>query len=157
MSSLGVDEALSACVALRQATVNLFMERRRQRPAGQPTRLQAHVLSAIADRGGLLVSEVADLLEIAPATTSRLLSAMEQRGWLTRAVLDEDRRRRRVELTAQGRGVVAEMEARRQAWFRHVLVQLSAEERGQLVTLARRVAMIAAQGADPGADQGGRG
>lgn len=147
---LGVDDTIEQLTALRRDTLNVFVERRRQRPDGAPTRIQEHVLLAIRDRGRLQVSEVASLLGIAPATTSQLLTAMEEKGWLQRSILPQDRRRHQVTLTSAGQEVVQQLESRRRERFARLLAELSAEERAQLVTLAHRVVeLIARMPQDP--------
>ncbi len=141
-AALSVEETIEALMALRQETLGLFVERRVQRPDGLPTRLQEHLLFTVRARGGLQVSEVSAMLGTAPATTSQLLTAMEQKGWLERAMLPEDRRRHRVALTPAGERLVAQMESRRRERLTAVLTALSGEERAQLVGLARRLSAL---------------
>lgn len=151
MTGLSLEEAVAQLGALQRRAFDLFVERRRPRPDGQPTRLQTHVLLAIREKGGLQVSEIARLLEVSPATTSQLLTAMEEKGWLERTLVPNDRRRHRVGLTPAGEGVVREIEARRKERAAAVLAALSAEERAQLVTMAHRlVETIAHMQPEPG-------
>ncbi len=148
VSGLGVEETLEQLTALHRQVLGAFLERRRQRPDGGPTRLQEFALLAIRDRGGMQVSELVGLLEISSATTSQLLTAMEEKGWLQREILPQDRRRHQVVLTDAGRGVVHQMEARRRARLERLLSQLTAEERAQFVALVRRLVEVAARGMD---------
>ena len=144
-AALSVEETIDALMALRQETLGLFIERRVQRPDGLPTRLQEHLLFTVRARGGLRVSEVAAMLGTAPATTSQLLTAMEQKGWLERAMLPEDRRRHRVALTPAGERLVTQIESRRRERLTAVLAALSGEERAQLIGLARRLSALMLQ------------
>jgi|GEM_PF-4381665 len=136
---ISVEETIEALTALQRQTLNVWVERRPKRAEGQPTRLQLHVLLAVRQRGALQVSEVAALLEIAPATTSQLLSAMEEKGWLQREILPRDRRRHQVSLTAAGRDLLDRLESRRRNAFAPLLAEMTAEERADLVAMARRV------------------
>lgn len=144
-AGLSVEETIEALAALRQETMGLFVERRAQRPEGLPTRLQEHLLLAIRAHGGLQVSEVGAMLGVAPPTTSQLLTAMEQKGWLERAIMPEDRRRHQVTLTPTGHALVRQLEQRRREGLARLLRALEPEERAQCVTLARRLAALALQ------------
>ncbi len=144
----GVDEAIAELAALRQQLLGAFVERRHRRPAGLPTRLQEYLLCMVHDRGVMPVSDVAPLLDVAPATASQLLTAVEERGWLERAIVAGDRRRHRVALTAAGLALVERMEVRRRERLAAVLAEFSGEERAQLIALARRVAGVLARQAD---------
>jgi len=140
MIGLSIEETVERIAALERRSLNLLVERRRDRPAGVPTRLQAHVLLAARERGALPVSEVALLLEIAPATASQLLTAIEERGWLQRGIVAHDRRRHEVTVTPAGLQVLQQVEERRRARLARLLTELSAQEREQLVGLAERLA-----------------
>lgn len=148
--TLGVDETIERLAHLRRNSLNLFVERRQQRPEGAPTRIQEHVLLALRDGGALQVSEIAALLGVAAATTSQMLSAMEEKGWLQRGMLPQDRRRHQATLTPAGRDLVQQMEARRRKRFAQLLAQMSPEERARLVAMANRVVdLLARRPEDP--------
>ncbi len=63
------------------AMTNLFrmaMERRHARPAGEPTRLQSFLLTAIArHEGAMAASELAPLLDVSAATASQMVGVLE--------------------------------------------------------------------------------
>ncbi len=63
------------------AMTNLFrmaMERRHARPAGEPTRLQSFLLTAIArHEGAMTASELAPLLDVSAATASQMVGVLE--------------------------------------------------------------------------------
>ena len=145
MSGVTVAEAVRELGALQRRTLDLFIERRHLREEGQPTRLQGHVLRAICEKRAMEVSAIARLLEVSPATTSQLLTTMEEKGWLERTLVPNDRRRHRVVLTPAGEAVVRDLETRRTERITAVLAALSAEERAHLVALARRVVDLLGQ------------
>jgi DNA-binding MarR family transcriptional regulator len=148
MLAIDVDETIAQLTALHGQVLGALVERRRQHPEGCPTRLQEFALLAIRDRGAMQVSELGTLLETSGATTSQLLGAMEERGWLRREILPEDRRRHQVTLTLAGRDVVARMEQRRRERFARVLAELTGQERAQLVAIAKRLVEILPRIAD---------
>jgi DNA-binding MarR family transcriptional regulator len=149
MDSLDVATTIERLAALEQFSLNTFVERRRRRPEGAPTRLQEHVLVVARRCGHLAVSEVSALLEVSPPTASQLLGTMEARGWISRTLSPDDRRRHDIALTPAGQAVVAQAEARRRARFERVVAALDGTERAQLVALAERlVQILAGQAAD---------
>ena len=155
MNSLSVAETVERLAALQRRAMAALIERRRQWAEGLPTHLQERVLFATRERGTLPVSEVAELLDVAGATASQLLTVMEGRGWLRRAMVPEDRRRHEISLTEAGTGIVAEIEARRRQRLAVLLASLSGAERAQLVALAQRLAdVLDAQGPAPGGGAG---
>jgi DNA-binding MarR family transcriptional regulator len=145
-----VAETVAELTSLHREMLGAVVERRRGHPPGGPTRLQEFALLAIRDRGGMGVSELGTLLEISSATTSQLLGAMERRGWLQREMLAADRRRHRVSLTAAGEELVRGLEQRRRERLARLLAAFSGEERGQLITLARRLLEILRRSENPG-------
>lgn len=106
-------------------------------------------LHKIAGRGGSAApSELAQDLDLAPASVSGRLDALEKRGFVRRTPSTTDRRRVVVELTAEGRetwlgamGVLGHEEYR-------LLGVLAPGERTVLNDLLRRV-MIAAESTEP--------
>lgn len=54
--------------------------------------------------GGLSMGELAELVGVDPTTLTRILRPLEKRGLLRQETAKDDRRRRVIELTAQGRG-----------------------------------------------------
>lgn len=127
---------------------NLFqmtMDRRRARPAGEPTRLQSFLLMAIARHGTLTVSDLAPLLDVSAATASQMVGTLETRAWVSRAFDPRDHRRHVLELTAEGHEMVERSRMRRRERLVEILSRLSGEERAEMVRLAERVAVAAAE------------
>lgn len=142
-------DAMSAADQLLGMT-NLFqmtMDRRRARPVGEPTRLQSFLLMAIARHGTMTVSELAPLLDVSAATTSQMVGTLETRGWVSRAFDPRDHRRHVLELTTEGHEMVERSRMRRRERLVEILSRLSGTDRAELVRLAERVAMAAAEAA----------
>jgi DNA-binding MarR family transcriptional regulator len=145
--SRDVDQLLNMNVLTQMA-----LERKRARRGPEdPTRLQAFLLTLIADADGASVGDLVDHLEIAPATMSQMVSHLEERGWVERRLDPADRRRHRVHLTPAGRQAMDEVRQRRRQRLTVILSRLTAEERGQLMTLAERLAVIIRDAADDAA------
>lgn len=124
--------------------LRMTMERRPRRPEGGITRLQAYLLHLVADRETIPMADLVQLLEVGRPTVSQFVSSLEFRGWMQRDLDPEDRRRHLVHITEMGRAVAEKSRRGRRLRMERVLERLTAEERGQLVFLAGRIAEIVA-------------
>jgi DNA-binding MarR family transcriptional regulator len=86
------------------------------------------VLSATAAVGPARVTEIAKLLTINPTTTSRHLTALEQKGLISREGSDTDGRAAVVQLTDAGRHAVSELRKGRKRLFAKLLADFDATE-----------------------------
>ncbi len=75
-------------------------------------------LASVVDHGPIRLGDLAAREGVAPATLSRLVSALEQHGHIERAVDPADRRSAFVEATPGGRTLVLDLRARRGALLR---------------------------------------
>ncbi|MCY0879311.1 MAG: MarR family transcriptional regulator [Firmicutes bacterium] len=137
-----VDEALQALLGLQQRALAFFVERRNERQPLQPTRMQTFVLRTILERGPLSVSQLSEALNVSASTTSQLITALVDRGWVKMEISPRDRRRHQVELTDLGRVVLGEHLKNRLTHVKTVLEKLTPEERRTLVTLLDRVVTL---------------
>jgi DNA-binding MarR family transcriptional regulator len=95
-----------------------------------------HVLFRLATEGGELPQQELVLdVELDAAGVSRLLSRLVDQGLLTTAVDPEDRRRRIVRLTADGRRLQETLSPEVDAAARRVVVGLDDAEERQLLAL----------------------
>ncbi|MCX7623029.1 MAG: MarR family transcriptional regulator [Thermomicrobium sp.] len=107
---------------------------------------QLKVLFALACRGPLTVSEVAERLGISPPTASHLIDRVVQLGLVTRREDERDRRRTLVELTARGEELLRQLRQGNEHPWRELLERLSAED---LEALLRGVRALAAAARRP--------
>lgn len=91
---------------------------------------QPKVLRFLAAHDHCMQKEIAEALDIEPATVSRLLANMEQNGLATRSVPEERRRAESVSITKEGRAAFTQWET-----FCHTIEEQSlqgfSEEEGQ--------------------------
>jgi DNA-binding MarR family transcriptional regulator len=104
-----------------------------------PSKLRA--LDLLAGHGGLRIGELADLLGVDDTTATRLVDRLEELGLAHRGAVDGDRRAIVVELTEEGRELVAGVVSQRQQFFVDVLGALEPDERVQLVRLTEKAAL----------------
>ncbi len=77
------------------------------------------------------LSELAACQAVALPTMSRTVSALVERGWVTRTQDPENRRRVQVQITGTGQAILEQLRTRVQAHLSAYLVTLTAEEREQ--------------------------
>src|SRR4051794_6667996 len=98
------------------------------------------LMTVIMNRPGTTQQELAALAQIDPSSMVAVLDSLEERGVVERRIDAEDRRRRAVHLTAEGRRKWKDLqrEARRTATA--FLAPLTPVERSQLNALLRKLA-----------------
>lgn len=81
------------------------------------------------------IGDVAAQMGVEPSTASRLVDAAVRRGHLTRTMCDEDRRRTRLQLTGDGRRLLAKSSKRRRELLSLVASDLTSDQVETLVDL----------------------
>ncbi|QUD86779.1 bifunctional helix-turn-helix transcriptional regulator/GNAT family N-acetyltransferase [Phenylobacterium montanum] len=94
---------------------------------------EARLLYEIAHADGLLALDLQGGLDMDPAYVSRVLKRFEDRGWITRGRGEGDARQRPIALTAAGRTVFDDMDARQCAEVAATLDRLGPAQQGELV------------------------
>ena len=112
---------------LRLAIVRLGRRLRQQANAGV-TPSQLSVLATIDRHGPVGLKELAAIEQVKPPSITRIVTALEEEGFVTRVVSDEDRRSARVSLTSDGRQALARVRRQRDAWLAQRLAGLSPDE-----------------------------
>lgn len=77
----------------------------------------------------LTIADLAEQIGRSPSATSRLVASLEKRGLVRRHEEVADRRQRTLEVTAEGRSVLAEIDTARAAQFLSVVRPLPPSER----------------------------
>ena len=139
---ISVDQALGQLLHFQQRAFALITERRMERDAGDPTRIQIFVLRTLSDRGALSVSELAEILSVSVPAASQLINTLVERGWLQMNISPKDRRRHDVQITTGGQRVLNEGLIGRLHRVKRILEKLTPEERTTLVTLLDRVVTL---------------
>jgi DNA-binding MarR family transcriptional regulator len=75
-------------------------------------------------------------------TATRMVDRLEELSFAERRGAEGDRRATRVELTAEGKELMAGVAEQRQLFFCDVLEALESEEREQLVQLTAKAALV---------------
>lgn len=88
---------------------------------------------------GLLVNELADRLSVESPTVTRTLARLDTGGWFTRERVPGDRRAVRIQLTAQGRKAIKQIEATWRTLATNATDGLDSAAREQLVALLEHV------------------
>lgn len=108
----------------------LGLHRPDETPCGQPVAVaEAHALLELSREPGLSQNGLAARLRLRKSTVSRIVSLLEQRGWVERRRDKTDTRIVHVHLTRDGRDAAATLAAARQAKFAHIFDAIPPEER----------------------------
>lgn len=90
---------------------------------------QLAALYAIDGTATLTVADLAEQIGRSPSATSRLVTALERRGLVTRGVEVADRRQRQLDVTVAGRSLLAHVDGARAEQFLSVVRPLPPAER----------------------------
>ena len=133
-----VDESLP--IALLRARENLMRRFRPLIAAQGIAEPQWRVLRVLDGAGAMSVGQIADRAVLLGPSLSRILAALDRRGWIVRRLHADDARRSQIELTPAGREVVAGIAPRSEAVYREIEAELGADEVAALVAALERVA-----------------
>lgn len=97
---------LRALCAIVTRVARQDLEARLQASSEDIRALEHAVLRHIA-RGSATLAEISRAMMAAPSTLLSVIDALERKGWLQRGVDPADRRRHPLELTAQGKEILA--------------------------------------------------
>jgi DNA-binding MarR family transcriptional regulator len=99
-------------------------------PCGQPVSVaEAHALLELGREPGLSQNGLAAHLRLEKSSVSRIVTALEKRGWVARKRDLKDTRIVHVDLTDHGRDATATIAASRQAKFERIFAAIPADER----------------------------
>ena len=97
------------------------------------TLTEARILFEVAHREGAAASDLARDLGLDRGYMSRVLAGLERKGLIEKSRSEEDGRRLRLSLTAEGRGAFSELDERSRREISGMLGELSEEEQTRLL------------------------
>jgi DNA-binding MarR family transcriptional regulator/uncharacterized glyoxalase superfamily protein PhnB len=104
------------------------------------------LLATLNRLGPMSAVQLAKAEKLQPQSLTRLLARMARDGLIARESDPSDRRAHVIQITRQGRGVVARDQAARRAWLDRAMEQaLTAEERAELARAAPLMMRVAGQ------------
>lgn len=119
---------------LRMATFRLARRLRRARAADSMSDAQLAVLADLRMNGRRTISTLADRERVTAPSMTNTINGLEEQGYVTRAVDEDDRRRVQVEITDAGADLVVETIRRRDVLLADMLADLDFTE-DELTTL----------------------
>jgi DNA-binding MarR family transcriptional regulator len=119
-----------------QFSTAVFME---QAKLVSLTPVQFSALIVICDRPGVDAKRVSDLIFFDPSTIGNVLDRLEKRGLIVRKPGLEDRRTKRLFLTAAGDAVIQKIVKRVPEISKRILAPLPARDRQQFLSLLSRL------------------
>jgi DNA-binding MarR family transcriptional regulator len=136
MTDREVSPVLSPMLLLPRLAKQIW-RRSNEELLGMPPKLML-ALSYLRDRGGGPQQELGEALGMDANMVVLLLNELEDRGYVERRRDPEDRRRHRVEITAEGQAALDRTAPGRRAIEEEILGALTAEERATLAGLLSR-------------------
>lgn len=117
------------------------------------TRAQWLVLTRLHRRPGASLSELAEMMEVEKATAGRMIDRLVANGWVERRTARDDRRVKRVYLSADAERVHRRIWRVAEQTVDAALADLSARERKQLMDLLSRIkaTLVSGETGDVGA------
>lgn len=119
---------------LRMATFRLARRLRCARAADSMSDAQLAVLADLRMNGRRTISTLAERERVTAPSMTNTINGLEEQGYVTRAVDEDDRRRVQVEITDAGAELVVETIRRRDVLLADMLADLDFTE-GELTTL----------------------
>ncbi|MEM8922330.1 MAG: MarR family transcriptional regulator [Actinomycetota bacterium] len=98
----------------------------------------ADALSVIATQGPLRMGELADALQVTPASTTRAVSCLAEKGFVDRVKAVDDHRSIMVSVTESGQERFDRFNTRIQAGLSEILAEFTPEEQEQLADYLER-------------------
>jgi DNA-binding MarR family transcriptional regulator len=130
---------------LRLAVVRLNRRLRAQRTNSSVTLTQVSALSALRKCGPLTPGELAAKEGVQPPSMTRVISALEDYGFVSRRPHPTDGRQAIVELTEQGTAYLRAEVSAREAWLDSRLAELDDDDRELLARAAEIIDRMAGQ------------
>ncbi len=106
---------------------------------------QCHALEVLTVRGGLTLNEVAAELYLDKSTASRVVAALERKGYVERTEHPEDRRAILLEVTATGEALYKQIHGAIIEQEKGLLTDFDSGTRQSMTMLIRRLAVAAAE------------
>jgi DNA-binding MarR family transcriptional regulator len=116
--------------------------------AADLTFTQLRGLSVLARKQPQRMSDLAEALDMTPASASALVDRMDQRGFVTRRSDPDDRRTVLVELSKRGRHILDVMERGSSDHFGRLIEKMTPHERDALATTLRAFLRIGSEMGD---------
>lgn len=109
-----------------------LMEAHMRVPALPLPPIHFHVLNRVQMQTCTL-TDLADAMSVSAASLSRTITVMEERGWVTRTRLDDDRRVVEISITPEGHAILTSIEKRSEDFLTRMLEELSPTELDKLL------------------------
>lgn len=103
---------------------------------------QLIVMQNIAKQPGIMVRQVAEIINLSPATVTNVLDRLESRNLITRVRSTKDKRKVGVYLTDEGQAIISTAPLALQEHFSNRFAELAEWEQTQMVATLQRLASM---------------
>ena len=96
---------------------------------------QGRVLALLTEEGDLSIAQLVESLDIRPSSASELVKKLEQQGYVTRTVSEDDKRVSILSITPEGKSILEKTGEVNADYFEEMFSGLDSNEQEQLSTL----------------------
>jgi DNA-binding MarR family transcriptional regulator len=115
----------------------------KHKPLPEDIRGETLVLFCVESKGGKTVpSEISDMICVSSARVATVLNGLEDKGFITRRIDVDDRRKIIVEITPKGTEHVNELQKKQIGMVKDILISLGEEDAEELVRIVGRLAEV---------------
>jgi len=139
MKDLTLDEVFIYLIERTEKQTKRYANAALKNAGVEITPEQWAILKRISERAVINQREISDLTFKDPASVTRALDVLEEKGWVKRMEMENDRRAYNLFLTEAGEAMVTKITPLAQAIRAQGLKNVSAEELAQLKTVLHKI------------------
>ncbi len=141
------DDITEVAGSIRRSVARLVRRLRLERADEALSLFKLSILGMLYRKGAVTATDLAAREHIQPQSLTRLLSFLEERGFVSRQPDETDRRRLLITITAEGKKALSADVRRKEAWLARVIEQaLSPDERELLFHASRLLDRLTGEG-----------
>jgi DNA-binding MarR family transcriptional regulator len=141
------DDITEVAGSIRRSVARLVRRLRLERADEALSLSKLSILGILYRKGPVTATDLATREHIQPQSLTRLLSFLEERGFVSRQPDETDRRRLLITITAEGKKALSADVRRKEAWLARAIEQaLSPDERELLFHASRLLDRLTGEG-----------
>ncbi len=126
-------------MAVRRSVKRLTRRLRGERAHHGVSSSKLNVLGHLLRAGPMTATDLAALEHVQPQSLTRLLLGLEERGLIEREQAETDRRQVRIEISQQGRDLLAQDSHRQDVWLTQAMAETLTEAERDILAVAARL------------------
>ena len=133
------DNVTEVASSIRRSVVRLVRRLRLERDEEALSLFKLSILGVLYRKGPVTATDLATREHIRPQSLTRLLTFLEERGFVSRQPDEADRRRLLITITAKGKKALSADVRRKEAWLTRAIEQALSPDERELLSRAIRL------------------